>query len=380
MSGKWILRLWLAIGIVWAGDLAAEAASPWNNLLSVKKVEADPEQEYLLTEENGPWMIMACSFSGDGAEQQAKDLVFELRKRYKLPAFIHKARFDLGKAPGRGVDKYGNPKKWQYNKYKNRAKAEINEVAVLVGNYPTSDDSEAQETMKKIKYAKPQCLEIKDGKSTNQTLTGWRMLQKQVYEAMGSDKKKKGSMGHAFITANPLLPADYFAPRKGLDPLVLEMNKDAEYSLLNCPGKYTVQVATFKGQVVIKQDEIKDIQDGNKPIKNGLAAAADKAHRLAVALRMKHYEAYEFHDRYASIVTVGSFNSVGMPRADGRIEINPSIHKIMKTFKAEPKTLPGQTTSITPLKTCVGIPFDIQPIPVEVPKRSISTAMRSREW
>ena len=108
-----------------------------------------------------------------------------------------------------------------------------------------------------------------------------------------------------------------------------------------------------------------------------MAEAAEKAHRLAKALRMKGYEAYEFHDRYASIVTVGSFNSVGTPRSDGRIEINPEIHKIMKTFGAESTTLPGQTTPVTPLKTLVGIPFDIQPIPVEVPKRSISMAMRS---
>jgi hypothetical protein len=91
---------------------------------------------------------------------------------------------------------------------------------------------------------------------------------------------------------------------------------------------------------------------------------------------MKGYEAYEFHDRYASIVTVGSFNSVGTPRPDGKTEINPEIYKIMKTFGAESVTLPGQTTAVTPLKTLVGIPFDIQPIPVQVPKRSISTALR----
>jgi hypothetical protein len=109
-----------------------------------------------------------------------------------------------------------------------------------------------------------------------------------------------------------------------------------------------------------------------------LAEAGDKAHRLAKALRMKGYEAYEFHDRYASIVTVGSFNSVGTPRPDGRTEINPQIHEIMKRFGAEAQTLPGQKTPVTPLKTLAGIPFDIQPIPVEVPKRSISMTMQNR--
>ena len=71
-------------------------------------------------------------------------------------------------------------------------------------------------------------------------------------------------------------------------------------------------------------------------MKSTLAEAADKAHRLAKALRMKGYEAYEFHDRYASIVTVGSFNSVGTPRPDGRMEINAEIAAVMKTFGTDP--------------------------------------------
>ena len=133
-----------------------------------------------------------------------------------------------------------------------------------------------------------------------------------------------------------------------------------------------------KGEVVIKQDEIREIESGSRKMDSSLAEAADKAHRLAKALRMKGYQAYEFHNRRASIVTVGSFNSVGTPRPDGQIEINPQIHRIMKTFGAEPTALPGQTTPVTPLKSLVGIPFDILPIPVQVPKRSISAALRSR--
>ena len=44
-------------------------------------------------------------------------------------------------------------------------------------------------------------------------------------------------MGHAFITTNPMLPKDYFAP-KGVDGFVLRLNEGLEFSLLNCPGKY----------------------------------------------------------------------------------------------------------------------------------------------
>ncbi len=383
MCGKRTFRLAMGVAMMAVCEAVA-AAPPWADLISFKTVDADAHEAYPVTEEDGPWMIMACSFSGDGAEKQARDLVYELRKKYKLPAYTYQGHFDPGEAHGRGVDEHGRPLKWEYNKYKDSKDKEkarhprLTEVAVLVGDYQAVDEPAAQKTLQKIKYATPTCLEVKDGHATHQSLTGWRMIQRQVYEAIGSDKKNKGPMGHAFMTSNPLLPPDFFSSKNTVDPMVLDMNRDAEFSLLDCPGKYTVQVATFKGQVVIKQDEIKKIQSGAKELKSELAEAADKAHRLAKALRMKGYEAYEFHDRYASIVTVGSFNSVGTPRPDGKIEINPQIHKIMETFGAQATTLPGQTAPVTPLKTLVGIPFDIQPIPVEVPKRSISVALRSR--
>ncbi len=385
MSGKRMFRLWIFITLV-ATCGSVVAAPPWGDLISFRTVDADPNQAYTLAEDNGPWMVMACSFSGEGAEKQAKELVYELRKKYKLPAYTYRGRFDPGEAQGRGLDELGNPRKFQYNKYKDSKDKEkarhphLTEVAVLVGNYQDVEDPAAQKTLAKIKYATPDCLAVdKDGqKKTYQSLTGWRLMQRQVYEAIGSEKKKKGPMGHAFVVPNPLLPPEFFSPKQGIDPLVLDMNKDAEFSLLDCPGKYTVQVATFKGQVIIKQDEIKEIQNGNRQLKSELAEAAEKAHLLAKALREKGYEAYEFHDRYASIVTVGSFTSVGTPRPDGKTEINPQVHKIMEVFGAQSTTLPGQTTPVTPLKTLVGIPFDIQPIPVEVPKRSISVALRNR--
>ena len=83
-------------------------------------------------------------------------------------------------------------------------------------------------------------------------------------------------MGHAMITPNPLLPPGYFN-RKGLDPFLVELNKDLEYRLLKCPGKYTVQVATFKGQVFIRPEEIEAVKNGKKKITNGLVEAANKA-------------------------------------------------------------------------------------------------------
>ncbi|MEN6404983.1 MAG: hypothetical protein ABFC77_00775 [Thermoguttaceae bacterium] len=398
MLGKRMFRLWMVVGVMGAIASATQAA-PWSDLLSLRGVDADPEKSYALSEDNGPWLIMACSFSGDGAEKQARELVYELRKRYKLPAYTYEGHFDPGEAQGRGVDEFGRPRKFAYMKYKdskNKEKArhpKLSEMAVLVGNYSNADDEEAKKTLQKVKYAAPAALEVKEGKKTNQTLTGWRMIQRQVYEAIGSEKKDLGPMGHAFLVPNPMLPSDYFAQRNVVDSVVVEMNKNAEFSLLECPGRYTVQVATFRGEVVIKQEDIRAIQEGRKTMRSGLAEAADKAHRLAKALRMKGYEAYEFHDRNMSIVTVGSFSSVGSQQANGQMILNPEVLRIVKTFGADPNAtqkLKPEFESLlkstgmdqyahADVKYLVGIPFDLEPKPIQTPKRSFSTAMRGRE-
>lgn len=369
MNGKRMSRgVSLGLALLILGPAITLAATPWDKLLSFNRVDADPEKSYQLAEDNGPWMIMACSFSGNGADEQAKQLVLELRKRYKLPAYVHQMKFELNNAVGRGCDRYGAPVKMKYQRG-----SEIKEIAVLVGNYSSVDDREAQDTLKRMKTMQPECLDLKDGKKTNATLAGFRMLQQQVLAASGQ-KPNRGPMGHAFITANPMLPPGYLAP-KGLDTFVLKLNEGIEHSLLKCPRKYTVQVAHFTGKVIIDQNEIRDISTGAKKMESKLDEAAEKAHRLTIALRKQGKEAYEFHDRYASIVTIGSFDSVGTPRSDGKTEINPAVHEIMKSYGAVPTNLPGQPAGSMQPKIIDGIVLDIQPLPVEVPRRSLAAEL-----
>ncbi len=359
---KWIAVVW--VGVVLGVMTTAGAAPPWEDIITLNKVEADPAKSYRLTQENGPWLIMASSFSGERAEKQAKDLVFELRKRYKMAAYVHRMEFDVGsEAVGRGVDRYGAPVRMRY-----RRPSRFEEIAVMVGDFRAVDDPAAQRTLEKIKYTHPDCLKPTADRPTAQNLAGWRTFARYV----SPEKEKLGPMSKAFVTTNPLLPTEYFAP-KGVDAMVERMNSGLKYSLLNCPGKYTVQVALFTGSVVMDQDRIKKIEEGVSDLKSNLDKAGQGAHELTLALREKGYEAYEFHDRSASIVTVGSFDSVGTPRPDGKIEINPQIYAIMELFKAEPSKTPGTGPRA---KTLVGIPFDPQPVPVEVPRRAISADYR----
>lgn len=363
----------LILGAFWMGWQPTDTVgAPWDKLFSSVHVDADPQKPYALSEENGPWMIMTCSFRGEKAKEQAHNLVIELRKRYKLPAYAYEKTFDLGKDTyGRGVDKYGNPRKMKYQS----GRTEIEEIAVLVGNYQAVDDPNAQEILRQLKVYQPECLKTVGESSSSQTYAGWRKIQREAAQHLfQSDEEscgKRGPMGHAFVTTNPILPPDYFVP-KGLDSVVVKANQGVEYSLLDCPGKYTLQVAHFSGEVIIDPKKIAALKSGvDDKISGKLAEAAEKAHRLTEALRLKGYDAYEFHDRCASIVTVGSFESVGSPREDGKIEIAPDINVLMERFKGEVKQLPGRPAPDMVPKTLVGIPFDVQPIPVHVPKRSV---------
>jgi hypothetical protein len=363
---------WLATGLlVCLATAPVVAAPPWNKMVLFKHLEANPSEMYPLTSENGPWTIMAATFCGEGAEQQAQELVYEIRKQYKLPAYSYHKKFEFSKpVEGKGLDNRGEPMLMRYQRDK-----DLVEIAVLVGDYPTVDDPEAQRVLKKLKYAEPKSLAVEPGKATNQSLAAIRSIQKQVKQTIlpkDSDELKRGPMANAFVITNPLLPNEYFVP-KGIDKFVLDMNKGVPHSLLDCPKRFTVKVATFSGHAVIldkKREEA--IERGDMP-KSYLEEAAKSAHLLTEALRKKKYDAYEFHDRSSSIVTVGSFESVGTKRPDGKIEINPAIHTIMRTFGAEAKVEPGKPPQVGQAKKLANIPFDLQPVPVEVPRRMIST-------
>lgn len=367
---RWMLALVAAVAAAWWLVPPVEAGDPLAGLFSFARVEAHRDKAYPLTDENGPWLIMACSFSGEGAEQQAQELVYELRKKYNLPAYTYQMHFDFGeRVRGRGIDEYGR-QRWM----KPVHAANRDEIAVLVGDFLGAEDPDAQKTLERIKYnVYPDCLKLNEHERTNRSLGALREIQREIYKVMGSERAKRGPLGRAQLTKNPLLPDEYFqAP--GLDPLVLEINENVEHSLLKCPGKYTVQVATFRGKSTVNQKKIRRM--GDEP-SDALAEAAMNAHLLTIALRHKGYDAYEFHDRKASIVTVGSFDSIGSPRPDGKIEINPKIYQIMKQFGGEPTQGISAAPGAMYQKTLVGIPFDVQPKPVYVPKRSVASQLRN---
>ena len=333
-----------------------------SKMLPFRQVDTDPRKKYELSEQNGPWMVLAASFAGEDAEQQARQLVLELRQQ-RMPAYTHRKRYDFSQSvTGLGLDRYGDPKKMRY-----QTAAAFDEIAVLVGDFPSVNDPGLEKTLQTIKYAQPKSMSLNRDPATR--VAAFR----EQLKSYGTREKNrvKGPMGAAFVTRNPLLPKEYFAP-SGIDKLVEQMNREVKHSLLDCPGKYTVRVGTFRGNVIIDQKRVREIEETGR-MSSKLAEAGEKAHLLTEALRKRGIEAYEFHDRHESIVTVGSFNSLGTPRSDGRIEINPAILKLINTYSAKQQQLPGQAMAGLMPVTLNGINFDVQPTAVEVPKRSMAT-------
>jgi hypothetical protein len=345
---------------------SATCAPPWATLVPFRKVEANPKKAYELDESNGPWMILAASFAGPSAEQQSQDLVLELRQRFKVEAYRFRRTYDFSKpTQGLGYSQYGGPRRMRY-----LTNPKFDEIAVLVGNFPTLEDPQLDKTLEALKYARPETLDANKRGDSSQRFLGLRTLYNMV--STNPAERAKGPMGSAFVTCNPLLPKELFVAQ-GMDPFVADMNGDLPYSLLKCPGRYSVRIASFRGVDSIKPAEFERLTSQPRALAK-IDQAALKASKLCAALREKGVEAYEFHDRTESLVTIGSFDEVGQPRPDGKIEINPAIHRIMQDYGPIEQPKPGTNQMEMYARVIAGVRLDPQAMPVEVPRQSIATA------
>lgn len=402
----------------------ANASTPQKRTETLDKLgtSAAPPADgnYALTQDRGPWLIVAASFSGEGAEKQANDLAAELRSQYHMVSYVHEMKFSFNDDPANAsANSYGAPTRHRYQRGDH-----AQELSVLVGDFQSIDDPDAQQTLSKIKSLEPQSLAI-DPKQSAQTMAFVRKSEDEMLEKIGKSRKR-GPMAQAFFTRNPMLPREYFVP-KGVDAFVAKMNDGVEFSLLNCPGRQTIRVATFRGNAILQTSAQSDRDSAGGSFwgrkkkvddHNPLVEAAENAHLLTKELRDHGWEAYEFHDRTESIVTIGSFADVTQRLPDGRVVVIPQVQKIVQTFDAgydtpaDPLTGIGndsatrqrvaqeeqqvnlqlstkQTQIVSGLnpkhvKILHGrgkgvkvdriIPMDIHPEAIDVPKRSVSSA------
>jgi hypothetical protein len=403
------------LAVVWIAGyshIAPASAQIWKHIVPASYAQEVPHGDTQLTQDKGPWLIMVASFDGDGAAEQAEALADELRSQHRLTAYIHDRTFDHtdGKNSGRGLDNYGAPLRTRYQQ------EQAHEYAVLIGDFQAIDDPEAQRTLKRVKTLPSKVLE---GDTPDTAMEEVRQFSTNVVGKISG--RSRGPMWKAFFTRNPLLPLEYFVP-KGVDEFVAKMNQGIEHSLLDCPGRYTVQVATFRGKTVLQTSNEQPKETGGvgwlwgKSQAEPLVEAAENAHLLTEELREHGFDAYEFHDRTESFVAIGAFDHVGERLANGQLAPTPEIQKIIQTFGAayntpadpltgddirrqrraeEMKQQVTQMLTSHDVQIAAGmnpkhvkimrgkkveriIPMDVYPHAIEVPKRSVSGAYSGR--
>jgi hypothetical protein len=257
--------VWLISGIAWAG-----------------KIESDPSKVYHLRKKHGPWMIKVASFSGESDEQRqnsidaANQLVSLLRAK-NIPAYIYQQDEQI-----EDIEVLDKSQRRQTRHYT----AQHGEIAVLAGNYPSIEDKTAQSTLKFIKKMSPKVEVTHHGKQ----------------EAVPLNFKK------AFMAPNPLIPSDELKQRTK-DPLMVTLNSGRRNSLLENKGKYTLVVCSFYGLSSVEPSKFEEFEKTLSDRRNiSLDTAGESADELATVLRNQYkLEAYVYHERFRSVVTVGSF-------------------------------------------------------------------------
>jgi hypothetical protein len=253
----------------------------------------DPIEPYLLTKNDGPFMVNAKVFRGPDCQKMALALVKELRQEYHLPAYIFRIKDLPGRHLVRGIPPQADTSVVRASVKMPEKVRTYDEAAVLVGNAKTM--KECEKLHHQVKKIKPRCL---DGMSS---IFPW-----------------KEGLSKATRTTNPYVAAQDLFQHKH-DDLIPKMNTGA-HSVVNCPGQYTLQIAEFSGRTTF------DAKDENfrgllKLRESPLRTAGDDAERLASKLEKDRefqklgQPVYTYHDRTSSRVFIGSFQNDRDPTA-----------------------------------------------------------------
>jgi hypothetical protein len=355
--------------------------------------------ELLLKNEHGPWLVLAASFEGEGAKAKAVQLAVELRTDFRLKAYCLPKMFDYSRTvAGAGFDENGSQKKMRYQDDR-----VVESCAVLVGDFDSIEAKDIDDTLNTIKTIRPKFFAqpgaaSSAGEMGKVSANDYRNYLKRLIERKNEPEEKNlGPMKYAFKTRNPLLPAEYFkAPT--IDKFVKDLNRQPnlnEFNLLDCKGSFTVRILTLRGSISYESWGRSD----NPNQASQLEMAAEQAYLVTKALRAAGYEAYQFHDRQQSIVTVGSFNNLGTEKQDKTFQYDTAIQQVMERFKGTDKVTQSaygvtQTprlllelvdqTKIPELTTGtrkeqldnfrkLSVAFDIAPLPIMAPKLEAKT-------
>jgi hypothetical protein len=328
------------------------------------KIDANPNKRYPLTKRNGPWLIMVATMrdipghedQGLSAQQAADEMVLALRT-IGIPAYTFKQ--------SQVIDEVKLPSRSSGESVARSYIAQQGAVVVCAGNYANASNKTAQKTLTWIKHKFAERL-------------GGLLTDPRAGAVYRATPGRRSPFARAFLMPNPMLNPKELAGATR-DPLLVNLNSDMEHTLMKCRGKYSLVVKTFRGKSTMHINKAaleKNAGNLDKKFGTTLDDAGLNAWRMTEALRNakslgydQDYEAYVYHDRHQSIVTIGSFASKTDPR------IAAYIRKFRTKSRPHPKTgqpiLAGELFTVPrrPKNTLPDYSWVFDPMPelIEVP-------------
>lgn len=333
-------------------------------LLAQTPTTQEPTIKYPLTNREGPWLIHVASFRGDQSLEFAHLLAEEVRTKHRLLSFIYSMNEEDAKRDREQLKQYqmqfvGSDKVAESNeRQKFKTVRVVKEYSVFVGNYPTME--KAREQTEDIKAFPPpasipsyglnlfnESNTVEKADSQKSDLASIFSLKSNRTEDRKLLNQKLGNpFRQAFVVRNPI-----FAKSKvptvvnqqapvAIDPTWPALNEKEKYSIFTCTKPWTLVVAKFAPPTEAQVSPTGSVvQTGaglpSQNVGKGLEAAAETARQVADLLRDggKGYDAYVFHTRQYSLVTVGAFDS----RYDPKME---QAWTILKGFAESQETGP----------------------------------------
>jgi hypothetical protein len=266
------------------------------------RVEADPNKEYVISPEAGPYVICVKAYTGPRARELANQLALHLRQN-GWPAYV----FDYTAEEKRKAQELLDERYRALPPDAPRPRKTVHveeQWGVLIGGYRDFDS--ASRDVPKVK---------------DKSRTPWPKMDKTAFDHFvkpdTGEVYQVSPYAYALATRNPTVRAPKADPNAP-DPRWKDLNDGRPYNLLKCGKPWTLVVKQFQGIGVMQSRSesskfLELLSFGSKP-GDVLEASAKQAEEVAKFLRAANFEAYVLHTRSGSIVTVGAYDSADDPR------------------------------------------------------------------
>jgi hypothetical protein len=278
-------------------------------------VEADPNKDYIITPDAGPYVICVRGYSGDQPEpgkpdtarMKAHDVVLILRQN-GWPAYM----FDFSAEEERKAKEILDERYRNYPPdYPRHKTIRVQKHwGIFIGGYKSLEDAgKAAARLKKEPKEK------------------W---PKEIYcDAFYDPEMKRPTLqlnpyGQAFASRNPTCHEEQKQDTSEEDAIIKRINAGRPYNLLACAGHYTIIVKIFDGGRVIQaQSKTDQFLEKLGIGKEGevIDATRKQAEEVARVLREQmKLDAYVLHTPTGSVLSIGSFDDPESPTTKQFIE------------------------------------------------------------